>query len=119
MQVCLSVKQLTNGDTPNSSVNMRQVLSVVSEDLHNDGAKTRLIAAVDPTGERARPKLVGFHARDDPSNIKWALYLNKRVLFDDAFHLTKSLAMALINLEIVRMCSLIVAYIWLHVRVFV
>ena len=102
MQVCLSVSRLTAGERPDESISLKRVLSVVSEDLRNDGAKARLIDAVDLKSEKALPKLVGFHKRTNPQDISWAVYLNKRVLLDDAFHLTKSLSMALLHMEIVR-----------------
>lgn len=102
LQICLSVVKLTAGDRPDTALNLKGVLSVVSQDLKPEGARARLIAKVEPGSELARPKLLGFQDPLNPDSIEWALYLNQSILFDDRFHLTGSIAVALVHLELVR-----------------
>ena len=84
-----------------NALDLKSVLSVVHEDMHASGAEVRLIKAVDVGSKFARPKLVGFHAPGDLHDCKWAIYLNRKILFDDKYHFTSSLARALIHLELV------------------
>lgn len=96
----MSINRLIAGEAPEQAINLKSVLSVVSEDLRIEGARKRMISQVEPGSELARPKLVGFHGAD-PQDIEWAIYLNKQLLFDDKHHLTNSLARALLHLELV------------------
>jgi len=77
------------------------VLSVVNANLHNSGASERFYEQVEPGSQLARPKLVGFHAPADPYDCQYAVYMNRSVMFDDSFHLTTSVARALVHLECV------------------
>lgn len=102
--MCLSLGKLLKGEAPDKSLKLKSLLSVVSEDMHSDGAKKRLISKIDPDTTLHRPKLLGFHKASDPDRVFWAVYLGEIILFDDQFHLTESIAMALLHLEIVRTC---------------
>lgn len=83
------------------SVNIQPVLSVVSADLKNASMKAKLVRTVEPTAEKARPKIVAFHNADDVNVYEYAVYLNTFLCFDDRFHLTKSFPRALLNFELV------------------
>lgn len=106
----MSINRLIAGEAPEQSINLKSVLSVVSEDLRIEGARKRLMAQIEPGSELARPKLVGFHGTN-PQHINWAIYLNKQLLFDDKHHLTDSLARALVHLELVYVVICITLFI--------
>ena len=99
----MSVNRLIAGETE-ATVNVKTVMSIVSQDLLTDGARPRLISEVDQGTDLLTPKLVGFHGQD-LSNIKWAIYLDKQLLMNDKHHLTASLQLALLHFELVRLVN--------------
>lgn len=101
VQICAGVHRLVAGQPVDSNVSIKSVLSVVNANLHNSGASERFYEQVEPGSQLARPKLVGFHAPADPHDCQYAVYMNRSVMFDDSFHLTTSVARALVHLECV------------------
>jgi len=98
----MAANRLLAGEAADPATNLKAIVSLVSESLHISGARERLVAQVDQGASLSRPKLVGFVAGGDPQQSKFAIYLNRRLLFDDAHHLTPSIARALVHLELVR-----------------
>lgn len=80
--------------------NLQAVVSIVSADRARAEARDRLCDDVEPGTEKARPKLLGLKA--DAGEVRWCLYLNRHLLFDDSFHITEKFERAMLHIELVR-----------------